>query len=581
MTSGLKSLWAITLAIVVGFGLVPALHAQFETRTTIPFGFVYPPSIAVGDFNHDGKLDLAAANYLEATQVTVALGNGDGTFQTPVLYVAGNEPDAVVAADVNHDGNLDLVVGNYLGSNLAVLLGNGDGTFQTPRNYDLPILGSPTYVAVGDFNNDGNPDLFAIEASTSCQCALVFLGNGDGTFQTPPITTVTTYNLYGFAIGDFNSDGKLDLALAENAFNATQLQIFLGNGDGSFRLGAAYLPGSSPGQVVAADLNGDHHLDLVVRSEAELTILLGKGDGTFQAPKFYLPDPNWFTVGDFNGDGKPDIAVTDYLLSDQASILFGNGDGTFAAAKTYNVGTVGGYIVKGDFNGDGKTDLAFSGGSNPSFGITVLLNTGAVSLSPITPLSFPFQFVGSRSAPQTVNLSNTGTSALTISSVKATGQFGVSSTCGSSVAPGGNCTLSVTFSPTSQGPKSGTISIRDSASSKPQVIELSGAGTVVELSPLSLNFGSQKVGSKSAPQTVQLTNTGAAALSITKLIDNGADSKDFPQTNNCPSSLGAGASCTITVTFQPQKAGPRNAQISITDTGGGSPQLVPVSGTGD
>jgi len=123
--------------------------------------------------------------------------------------------------------------------------------------------------------------------------------------------------------------------------------------------------------------------------------------------------------------------------------------------------------------------------------------------------------------------------------------------------------------------------ISDSASSKPQVIELAGMGTVVELSAQSLNFGSQKVGSKGAPQTVQLTNTGAGALTINKIIDNGINGIDFPQTNNCPSSLGAGASCTITVTFQPQKTGTRTGQISITDSGGGSPQVVPVSGTGD
>jgi hypothetical protein len=127
----------------------------------------------------------------------------------------------------------------------------------------------------------------------------------------------------------------------------------------------------------------------------------------------------------------------------------------------------------------------------------------------------------------------------------------------------------------------GNIYIRDSASSKPQVIELRGAGTVVELSPLSLNFGTQKVGTQSASKQIQLINTGTAALTITKLIDNGSNSTDFPQTTNCPSSLNAGASCTVTIIFKPQKTGTRNGVLSIADNGGGSPQTVPITGTGD
>jgi hypothetical protein len=148
------------------------------------------------------------------------------------------------------------------------------------------------------------------------------------------------------------------------------------------------------------------------------------------------------------------------------------------------------------------------------------------------------------------------------------------------VAAGASCNINVTFSPKSKGMKSGLITINDSASSKPQVIELSGQGTVVELSPASLDFGSQKVGTKSNPQTITVTNQGTTALSIAQISVGGTNAKDFTETNDCPASLGAGANCAITVTFDPSKTGTRKASVSISDNGGGSPQTVPLTGTG-
>jgi hypothetical protein len=134
-----------------------------------------------------------------------------------------------------------------------------------------------------------------------------------------------------------------------------------------------------------------------------------------------------------------------------------------------------GYLATGDFNGDGKLDIVGEGG-NPGY-ITILLNTGVVSFSPTTPLNFKTQSIGTMSKAQTVTLTNTGTAELKIKSMKASTGFAVTSTCGSSVASGAKCTISATFSPTKKGAVQGTISIVDSASSKPQVIELLGTGT--------------------------------------------------------------------------------------------------------
>jgi hypothetical protein len=451
--------------------------AQFETRAAVPvFPYDDPNSPAVGDFNKDGSLDFAVTSVF-GDSVAVVLGNGDGTFKPPVLYTAGETPTAVVAADLNHNGKLDLVVGNYGSGNLSVLLGNGDGTFQNAVNYDVPAGGNVGWVGVGDFNNDGNPDIVALDQYSGCgtssgDCILVFLGNGDGTFQTPPLVTSADTSLDEFVIGDFKNDGKLDLAVTVTSLETTGLQIFLGNGDGTFQMGAFY---PYWGRLAVARLTKSRNLDLVVSANA-LDVFLGNGDGTFQPPAIYPPDANWLAVADFNGDGIPDIAATEENTGSQALLYLGNGDGTFQPAIAFGTAREPGFIAAGDFNGDHRPDILFSAGKAGATFESVMLNTGVAYFSPDTPLSFGKQTVGTTSAAQTVTLTNTGKSALRISSMKASSQFGVTSTCGSSVAAGAKCSISVTFSPTSTGAKSGMVTINDSASSKPQVIELSGTG---------------------------------------------------------------------------------------------------------
>jgi archaellum component FlaF (FlaF/FlaG flagellin family) len=317
---------------------------------------------------------------------------------------------------------------------------------------------------------------------------------------------------------------------------------------------------------------------------SSISVLLGNGDGTFQQAVGYSTQfPSSILAYDFDGDGHMDLAASNagqLGIPAGVSVLRGNGDGTFQAGMFYPAGrNQVNFVVAGDFNGDHRADLAVADFIDDR--VITLLNTGVVSFSPTTPIKFPFQLVGTTSAAQTVTLTNTGASALTISSMKVKGQFGMTSTCGASVAPGASCTISVTFSPLTQGSKSGTVTILDSASSKPQVIELSGPSTVVELSPASLTFAAQKVGTKSAPQPVQITNTGSTTLNLTKIAINGAQAQDFSQTNNCGSAINAGASCTIQVTFDPSKTGTRTGVIDVTDSGGGSPQKVHLGGIGN
>ena len=471
MTYFSRGVSSLIIVAACATALVPVAAAQFETRSSFPF--VDPFSVGVGDFNGDGKLDLAVGG----NQLSILLGNGDGTFRPPTSYSSVIAPLSIAVADFDHDGKLDLALATYLDSSVTIMLGNGDGTFSQGPILNAPS--SPMFVAVEDFNHDGNLDVAAVETGSGCDCIAVFLGNGDGTFQPVIDTPVLDANPIELAVGDFNHDGKLDVAVTEVFGFIDQVSIWLGNGDGSFHEGDSYALGSLPQSVAAADFNRDGNLDLAVgvSEGGVVSVLLGNGDGTFRSPSDYpVPFSGEVLVSDLNHDRKLDLAVACGVppLSG-ACVLLGNGDGSFQPAVLYPVAPVGGPMVLGDFNGDHLVDILTGDGASGY--LVTLLNTGVVDLSPTVPLTFKKQTVGTTSSPQTVKLTNTGKTALTISLMKATGQFGITSTCGASVAPGANCEISVTFSPKTKGAKSGTVTINDSASSKPQVIELSGTGT--------------------------------------------------------------------------------------------------------
>jgi hypothetical protein len=367
-----------------------------------------------------------------------------------------------------------------------------------------------------------------------------------------------------------------------------EVEIYFGNGDGTFTRGSGYEAEDELGSIAVADFRGNGILDLAVASELSgaVYVLLGNGDGTFQsaAPYSVASAAEWVVTADLNGDGIPDMAVANFnnLFDGQltsVSVFAGVGDGTFQGPVNYTSGKEQRYLAVADFNNDNQLDLIVPDYDNDD--VLVLLNTGAASFSPTTPLVFPPQLLNSESKELAVGLTNSGTASLTISSVTAQGQFKVSDNCGKSVKAGAKCTITVRSAPTTQGTLAGTVTIHDSASSKPQVIELSGAGTVVEDTPTSLSFGTQSVNTKSSPQQVELTNTGSAALTISNVYVEGQNWTSFAQTNNCGSSVPAGGKCTLTVTFDPVKKGSLKADLDVYDSGGGTFQRVTLSGSGD
>ncbi len=322
-----------------------------------------PDLVVTGDFNNDGKADLAVPNYND-NNVSVFLGTGSGTFQPAVNYNTGTQPLGVAVGDFNADGKTDLVLANNGSNNVSVLLGNGDGTFQAAVNY---AAGNRAYtVAVGDFNGDGKADLAVTNQSDST--VSILLGNGDGTFQAA-VNYATGSNPSGVTVADFNANGKADLMVVNNSGTVS---ILLGNGDGTFQVAVPYKIGTTGVAGVVADFNGDGKLDLAVTNSGSnnVSILLGNGNGTFQNAVNYAVGvtPNFLAVGDLNGDGKLDLAVPNYG-DNNVSVLLGNGDGTFQTAVNYAAGTGAGAVAVGDFNGDGTSDLAVANAGTTTISI--------------------------------------------------------------------------------------------------------------------------------------------------------------------------------------------------------------------
>ena len=349
--------------------------------------------------NADNNLDVVTGD--AAQTITVLLGNGDGTFKPKVVYPGCTVGKVLqmVFADFNRDGKTDIALGCSDGTNggLLIILGNGDGSFQTPVLYPTGDVAS---IAMGDFNNDGLFD-FAV-TDNSQQNVTFLLGKGDGTFTKEPAVISTNVVTRGIVAADLNGDGKDDIAYAvATAVPGSKLfdlYVALGKGDGTFQ--SPTLVASQIGEfLTSGDTNGDGKADVIAATITEpggglignsLFVLLGNGDGTFQTPVAYTSDiPSDPHLADVNGDGIPDIIAGG---STGALVYIGNGDGTF---QPYQEPSIGGFALTyavnaGDYNNKGNADLIGTDADTPRAADTMSQVTQTSTASALTSVAiFP------------------------------------------------------------------------------------------------------------------------------------------------------------------------------------------------
>ena len=286
-----------------------------------------------------------------------------GQFKRPVYYQSNGNVWGIVAADFNHDGVLDLAFTNLY--EVGVMLGKGDGTFEAPRYFGVP---NALRLAVGDFNGDHNLDLAVVEYRGTGHSALgIFLGDDKGNFKNS-----ATYELgiesTSLVVADFDGDGHLDVAITSRLGygrngNAGSVLVFFGKGDGTFRKPDVYKQAGQPYGIAAGDFNGDRHPDLAVAEDSggSVAILMNNGRGKFKLTGTYPTDQeaDYVVVADLDHNGMLDLVVSN--AAQDIAVLLGNGDGTFGSATLYSTAPLGQTpvgVAIADFNRDGNPDIA-------------------------------------------------------------------------------------------------------------------------------------------------------------------------------------------------------------------------------
>ncbi|MGA7574792.1 MAG: VCBS repeat-containing protein [Terriglobales bacterium] len=360
-------------------GFLPGI--SFQSNDGQNAGAVGSDSVAVGDINGDGLLDVVTANGYWNT-VSVFLNHGGRSLvQDGVSFWSGNEPVALAFADVNWDGHADLIVTNAAESDFSVFMGKGDGTFDTPTA-EFAIGGSPSTKAVlADFNGDGDLDAAFADNQSSVVLAMGF---GDGTFQAAPTSNIVVApgtNSSGTALSiasaDFNGDSWPDFVVGQSSTSpGLGVLVFLTQKDGSLGKGVTYAAGDALSYVAVGDINKDGKADIVASNWATgaVEVLRGNGDGTFQAPvSIALPGiANGIVIADFNGDGWPDVALAG--KDPVVYILLNDGTGSLRLAGTYPISGVGYELVATDLNNAGTPDLCIAMTSTSR--VAVLLGNG-------------------------------------------------------------------------------------------------------------------------------------------------------------------------------------------------------------
>jgi len=368
-------------------------------------------AIVSGDFNGDGIPDLAVANQGDGT-VSVFLANGSGGLSFVSTLTVGSQPRAFAVADFNGDGALDLAVTNQSDPGTLILLpGDGHGNFSLANQRQFTTGHGPDAMTAADFNGDGRPDLAIVNQFTNN--VTVLLGDGAGGFTTATGSPFAAgASAVAIVAGDFNGDGVVDLAIANQ--NSNDVTVLLGDGTGSFSpaSGSPFAAGSTPFSIGAADFNKDGKLDLVIANQgsSDVTLLIGNGTGGFTpasgspfGTSSVVDSPGAMAVGDFNGDGNFDVAVANFS-GGTVVLLTGDGTGRLSSGISLPGNTYPYALAAGDFNNDGRLDVAAIGISS---GLSLILGELA-PVSAILTTTAPATIVAGTTVPLSLTLSNSG-----------------------------------------------------------------------------------------------------------------------------------------------------------------------------
>jgi hypothetical protein len=587
---------SVTVLLGNGHGVFGALAQNAGTVSA------NATSILNVDLNGDQKPDLVVLNQGDDT-VSVLLGNGDGTFAPQVTYATGHMPVAVQAADFKGDGKVGLAVVNQIcaitsnscaAGTVSILLGNGDGTLQPHVDFGVGV--TPLGLAITDFNGDSKPDLAVTNSNLGLgNTVSILTGKGDGTFN--PHVDYTVVNEPGpIVAGDFNRDGKMDLAIAcydlantEHCPAPLAFSILLGNGDATFQRHDFLTTSSFPhgaSSIAIADFNADFNPDLVAgdATGSGFTSFLGKGDGTFQPGGSGTGvgiGQDFFTVGDFYGDTKLDVAMGE--IPSRVVVFHQNDDGSFqtgsALMPPQGSPLSDSVPVSADFNGDGGLDLAVLQPSSAD--LSIFLNQ---PFKAVAPLSIDFHSRGlNTNDSRSITIANPSGAPFSITNIMVSGApFSQIGDCIRKLLPMQSCTMNVSFAPTTAGTSNGTLTFTDTASSTPQVISLTGVGVngpSLQLMAGRVIFPPTAIAVPSPDRQVSFVSTGNSPVVVTRIAITGGNSGDFSETDDCTSPIQPGASCTPDIIFTPTAAGTRTSTLVITDNAPGSPHVVQLTGT--
>lgn len=650
-------------AVLGSASLGTASSALSWTTPESPATAAQPNSIAVADFNGDGVPDLAiATNGISGGNgsVQILLGNGDGTFQTAKTYAGLPGVQVIVAAPFITGGPEDLLVVNNatpasanssFEDNGLLFTGDGKGNFQAGTPF-VACLNFASGVVVGDFNRDGIPD-FAVagylNGGTAAAVANVAVTYGDGTGTFPTLSTgcsaqtiLAIFNgdpspaITALGVGDFQGNGEQDIATVQTNGAIT---IFLQDAGSAypypFAAGPNYVTqtaGPSATGIAVGDFNGDGYADLAITNAGgnNVTILLGDGTGTnftAAASPTTGSKPAAIAVGDFNGDGIDDLAVANSGDGTE-TILLGKGDGTFSALPAINAGNTPFAVAVGTFNGSGTADTAvvnqvpdstvagtatlllsqltqtatatatnisplgtgtthladasyagddiFAGSISATTSLAGAGGTEVVTVAPSS-LTFTALAVGSSSAAQAIAVTNSGSVAVSVTSIAAAGDFSETNNCGSSLAVGGNCAIAVVFTPTTSGTRSGTLSIADNATGSPQTVALTGTGTSVSVVPGSTSLTINAAGG-SATDAITISSaqgfSGTVNLSCAVTYQGTGTPTDPPTCSIAPSSGNVTGAAALAATLKVSTTGAGSSQTAAIQ-----PQQKPIGGT--